>query len=204
MDFLADGDRRYLPFENGYFIQGGILTEIKITILGSECQTSGTCSKRAKQETKIDNAAACLCCLNYLASFRPVADRAVSKLPWVVSRGRSYGFLWAGSIIQKNVRKGNPTPAYSPVSERPRKSTTFEIPSLFLQGWLIWFHNFTLVCGQAIISRWSYTIHVGIVFTYSWCLYLTLELWNGVDNAVGPCTYNSTMVSMNCLTLSGD
>jgi hypothetical protein len=24
MDFLVDGDRRYLPFENGYFIQGSI------------------------------------------------------------------------------------------------------------------------------------------------------------------------------------
>jgi hypothetical protein len=59
-----------------------------------------------------------LCFLNYLAFLRPAADRAVSILPWVVSRSRSYGFLWACSIIQKNVRKDNPTPAYSPVSDR--------------------------------------------------------------------------------------
>jgi hypothetical protein len=30
-----------------------------------------------------------------LASLRPAADWIVSVLPWVVSRGRSYGFLWA-------------------------------------------------------------------------------------------------------------
>jgi hypothetical protein len=39
------------------------------------------------------------------------------SIPWVVSRGRSYGFLLAGSIIPKNVRKDNPTPAYSPISD---------------------------------------------------------------------------------------
>jgi hypothetical protein len=51
--------------------------EIKIEILGFECQASGTYTKRAKQATKIDNAAACLCFLNYLAFLRPAADRAV-------------------------------------------------------------------------------------------------------------------------------
>jgi hypothetical protein len=86
-----------------------------IKILGSECQTSGTHAKRAKQATKKENAAACLYFLNYLAFLRPAADRAVSKIPWVVSRGRSYGFLYAGSIIYKHVRKYNPTPASSQV-----------------------------------------------------------------------------------------
>jgi hypothetical protein len=61
----------------------------------------GTYAKRAKQATKKVNAAACLCFLKYLVFLRPAADRAVSILPWVVSRGRSYGFLWADSIIQK-------------------------------------------------------------------------------------------------------
>jgi hypothetical protein len=42
-----------------------------------------------------NNAAACLCFLNYLAFLRPIADRAVSILPSVVSRGRSYELLWA-------------------------------------------------------------------------------------------------------------
>jgi hypothetical protein len=72
-----------------------------VKITGSECQTNGIYAKRAKQATKIDNAAACLCFLNYLAFLRPAADRAVYILSWVVSRSRSYGFLWAGSIIQK-------------------------------------------------------------------------------------------------------
>jgi hypothetical protein len=35
---------------------------------------------------KKDNAAACLCFVNYLAFLRPAADQAVSILPWVVSR----------------------------------------------------------------------------------------------------------------------
>jgi hypothetical protein len=39
-------------------------------------------------------------------------DRALSLLPWVVSRGRSYVFFWADPII----RKDNPIPAYSQVS----------------------------------------------------------------------------------------
>jgi hypothetical protein len=81
-------------------------SKIKIKILGSECQASGTYAKRAKQATKKDNAAACLCFLNYLAFLRPAADRAVSILPWVVSPGRSYGFLWAGSIFQEKCEEG--------------------------------------------------------------------------------------------------
>jgi hypothetical protein len=55
--------------------------EIKMRILGFECQTVGPYSKRAKQATKKDNAAACLCFLNYLPFLRPAADWAVSKLP---------------------------------------------------------------------------------------------------------------------------
>jgi hypothetical protein len=54
-----------------------------------------------KKATKNDNAATYLCFLNYLAFLRPAADRAVSILPWVVSPGRSYGFLWANSSIPK-------------------------------------------------------------------------------------------------------
>jgi hypothetical protein len=93
-------------------------------VLGSECKTSGTYAKRAEQATQIDN---CLCFLNYLAFLRPAADREVSILPWVVSPGRSYAFLWAGSIIQKNVRKDNPTPAYSPVSDRRYLTALVEV-----------------------------------------------------------------------------
>jgi hypothetical protein len=52
---------------------------------------------------------------------------AVSILPWVGSRGRLYGFLWAASIFQKNVRKDNPTPAYSPVSDRRRLTALVEV-----------------------------------------------------------------------------
>jgi hypothetical protein len=65
--------------------------------------------------------------LNYLAFLRPAADRAVSILPLVVRRGRSYGFLWADLMIQKYVRKDNPTPAYSPVSDRRRLIALVEV-----------------------------------------------------------------------------
>jgi hypothetical protein len=75
--------------------------KFKFKILGSECQTSGTYAKRAEQATKKDNAAACLCFLKNLAFLRPAADRADSILSWVVSPGRSYGFLWAGSMKAK-------------------------------------------------------------------------------------------------------
>jgi hypothetical protein len=98
--------------------------KINIKILGSECQTSGTCAKSAKQATKKNS---CLCFLNYLASLRPAADWAVSILPWIVSPGRSYGFLWVASIIQKNVRKDNPIPAYFPVSDRRRLTALDEV-----------------------------------------------------------------------------
>jgi hypothetical protein len=54
-------------------------------IMGSECKTSGTYAKRAKQATKKDN---CSCFLNYLAFLRPEADWAVFILPWVVSPGK--------------------------------------------------------------------------------------------------------------------
>jgi hypothetical protein len=68
-----------------------------------------------------------LCFLNYLTFLRPAADRAVSILPLVVRRGCSYGFLWDGSITQKNVRKDNPTLAYSPVSDRRRLTALVEV-----------------------------------------------------------------------------
>jgi hypothetical protein len=45
--------------------------------------------KKGETGNKKDN---CLFFLNYLVFLRPAADRAVSMLPWVVSRGRSYGF----------------------------------------------------------------------------------------------------------------
>jgi hypothetical protein len=64
---------------------------------------------------------------DYLTFLRSAADRAVSILTWVVSPGRSYGFLWASRIIQKNVRKDNPTPAYSPVSDRRRLTALIEV-----------------------------------------------------------------------------
>jgi hypothetical protein len=99
---------------------------IEIKILVSECETSGTCAKRIKQ-ARTDNAVACLCFLNYLAFLRPAADWAVSILPWVVSRDRPNGFLLAGSIIQKDIRKGDSTPAYSPVSDRRRLTALVEV-----------------------------------------------------------------------------
>jgi hypothetical protein len=75
----------------------------RVKIPGSECQTSGTNAKRAKQAIKKDN---CLCFLYYLAFLRPAADRAVSILPWVVSPGRSYEFLWAVRLFKKICEEG--------------------------------------------------------------------------------------------------
>jgi hypothetical protein len=42
-------------------------------------------AKRAKQATTKDNAAACLCFLNYLAFLWLAAGRAVLILPWALS-----------------------------------------------------------------------------------------------------------------------
>jgi hypothetical protein len=70
----------------------------KFKILGSEFHTSDTYSKRAKQATRKDNR---LSFLNYLAFLRPEADGAVSILPWVVSPGHSYGFVWAVRLLKK-------------------------------------------------------------------------------------------------------
>jgi hypothetical protein len=57
--------------------------------------------KEGKAGNKKDKAAACLYFLNYLAFLRPAADRAVSILPWVVSPGRSYRFIWAVRLFKK-------------------------------------------------------------------------------------------------------
>jgi hypothetical protein len=75
--------------------------KIKIIVLGFECQRSGTYAKRAKQAIKKRQRRGLHAFLNYLVFLRPAADRAVSIFSWVLSRGRSYEFLWAGSIIQK-------------------------------------------------------------------------------------------------------
>jgi ribosomal protein S19E (S16A) len=58
-----------------------IKIKIKIELLGSECHTSGTYAKRAKQEPKKDNAAACSYFLNYLVFIRPAADRVFPYFP---------------------------------------------------------------------------------------------------------------------------
>jgi hypothetical protein len=91
------------------------------------CLQVAYAQRRPSRKQKKDNAAACLCFLNYLAFLRQATDRAVSILPWVVSRGRSCGFHRADSSIQKDVRKDNPTPAYSPVSDRRRLTALVEV-----------------------------------------------------------------------------
>jgi hypothetical protein len=74
------------------------------------------------------NAAACLCFLNYLTFHRLAADRTDSILSWVVSRGRSHGFLSADSSVQK-VRNGDSTPAYTRVSDRRRLTVLVKVRS---------------------------------------------------------------------------
>jgi hypothetical protein len=60
-------------------------------------------AERAKQVTK--NTSPWLACSYFLAILRPATDRKDSALPLVVNRGRSYGFLWAGSIILRNKKE---------------------------------------------------------------------------------------------------
>jgi hypothetical protein len=49
------------------------------------------------------------------------------ELPSLPSASRrSYGFLWAVQLF-KNVRKDNPTPAYSPVSDRKLLTALVEV-----------------------------------------------------------------------------
>jgi hydroxyethylthiazole kinase-like sugar kinase family protein len=67
--------------------------------LVSGCQASGMHAKRASAGHKNNSAAACSCFLTYQAALQPAANRTDSMLSWVVSRDRSYGFLWADSII---------------------------------------------------------------------------------------------------------
>jgi hypothetical protein len=55
-------------------------------------------SQKQVATTKKDNF---WCFLNYLSFLRPAADRAVSILSLAVSRGRSYGFLWAVRLFKK-------------------------------------------------------------------------------------------------------
>jgi hypothetical protein len=96
----------------------------KFKILGSECQTSGTYAKRAKQAT----------CKRQLLVF--------SELPSLPSAGSRSGCFHTSlgceprSLIRvslgwfdysKHVRKSNPTPAYSPVSDRRRLAALVEV-----------------------------------------------------------------------------
>jgi hypothetical protein len=73
----------------------------QVKLLVSECQTRGVYAKMASAGNKNDNAAAFWCFVNFIALLRPTADRTDSVIPWVVSRGHSYRFLWADSIVQK-------------------------------------------------------------------------------------------------------
>jgi hypothetical protein len=93
------------------------------------CKEGQASNKKRKSRGLLqkEKAAACLCFLNYLAFLRPAADRALSILPWVVSPGRSYGFLWAVRLFKENLRKDNLTPAYSPVSDRRRLTALVEV-----------------------------------------------------------------------------
>jgi hypothetical protein len=58
----------------------------QVKLLGSECQTSGSYDKRVKQETKKTTPKLVF---SEIPGLRLAADRAVSILFWVVSRGRS-------------------------------------------------------------------------------------------------------------------
>jgi hypothetical protein len=73
-----------------------------------------------------DNAAACLYYLIRLAFLRPSADWTDCLPPWVVIRGRSYGFLKVDSEIDC-LRKGDPTPFLISVSDRRMLNALVEV-----------------------------------------------------------------------------
>jgi hypothetical protein len=77
--------------------------KIKIKILGSECQTSGKYSKRplGQAGNKKRQLRRLLVFSELPSLLSAAADRAVSILPWVVRRGRLYGFLWALRLFKK-------------------------------------------------------------------------------------------------------
>jgi hypothetical protein len=85
----------------------GISTN-QVKALGSECQTSGACSMKAKQAIKKDNAAGCFCFLNYLAFLRPEAIRArVSPLYLRRSHQHSSFFAYLPSLSSAGSRSGS-------------------------------------------------------------------------------------------------
>jgi hypothetical protein len=89
--------------------------------------------KEGQAGKKMDNAA-CFCFLNYLAFLRPAADQAVWILPLVASRGRSNGFLWAGSIIQKNWGRASNSSLFA--CKRWRRLTAFVVAKFSSTGYL--------------------------------------------------------------------
>jgi hypothetical protein len=69
-------------------------------LLGSDCNNSGMNAQRTTTGNRKCNAANRLSFQTYPAFLRSAADRTDPVLPWVVSRGRSYGFLWAESTLR--------------------------------------------------------------------------------------------------------
>jgi hypothetical protein len=98
---------------------------IKIKILGSECQTSGTHAKTAKQATKKRQ----LLVFSELPSLPSAGSRpgcfhtSLGCTPWSLIRVSLGWFDYS-----KNVGLDNPTPAYSPVSDRRRLTALVEVP----------------------------------------------------------------------------
>jgi hypothetical protein len=99
---------------------------IKIKILRSECQTTGTCAKTAKQATKRERRG--LLVFSELPSLPSASSRPGRFHTSLGCELRSLIRVSLGcSIIQKNVRKDKPTPAYSPVSDRRRLTALVEV-----------------------------------------------------------------------------
>jgi hypothetical protein len=102
-----------------------ILEHSKIKILGFECQTIGTNAKNAEQAAKKRQRRG-------LLVFSPILHSAGSRPGcFHTSLGckpRSQIRVSLGWFDDsKNVRKGNPTPAYSPVSDRRRLTALVEV-----------------------------------------------------------------------------
>jgi hypothetical protein len=98
----------------------------QVKLLVFECKAIGMYAKSASAGNKNNNAAAFLCFLNYLAFLCRQPIGLLPYLPWLIAEVVYMGFF---RLIQSFdcVRKDNPTPAYSSVSNRRRLTVLVEV-----------------------------------------------------------------------------
>jgi hypothetical protein len=142
--------------------------------------------KEGQAGNKKDNAAACLCFLNYLAFLRPAASRAVSILPWFVSRGRSYGLLWADSSIHNKCEEGRSNSGLF-ASNRPRiiRNRTANINIMVVSSQANNHRSCLLNCAK------SNSTVKNRIFSLLWCS------WSSLHFSTDPYIFSTTPAGAN-------